>query len=386
MHIYSYINSAKEIISLYDGKIPFAAWLKIFFAAHKKYGSKDRKHITQLCYSWFRLGKSFTQNTFEERISISMLLTSATSNIYLQQLMPEWNEIIEFSLQEKLEFLNATSELQKIFPWVAELSPEIEVEEFIMSHLKQPDVFLRIRPGNESEVKKKLEEAGTSYAFINNDTLVLPSNSKASEVLEIDKEVVVQDLSSQQVLNPLQEAVPKDKIIKAWDCCAASGGKSLLLYDLFNNVQLTVSDIRNSILRNLKARFKSAGINDYHSFVDDVSKEGFKAKQVYDLVICDAPCSGSGTWSRTPEQLVFFEENKIDYYQKLQKKIVSNASSAVKGGGYLLYITCSVFTKENEDVVDHILQNTSLECVHKQYFKGFEKRADTLYVALFRGK
>jgi 16S rRNA (cytosine967-C5)-methyltransferase len=383
MHVYSYINSVKEIISAYDGKIPFAAWLKSFFAANKKYGSKDRKHITHLCYSYFRLGKSFEQQTFEERLLIAQFLTSTTSNIFLQQLKPEWNENIGIQLHEKLHYLNASEEWKNIFSFREELTSEIEEEDFVISFLKQPNLFLRIRPGKEVAVNKKLKEAEIEYVLISENCLQLPPNYKASELFEIDKEVVVQDLSSQKVLDPLKMVIQKDQSLTAWDCCAASGGKSLLLYDLYKDVQLTVSDLRKSILHNLHSRFNRAGIKDYKAFVDDVSREGFLAKERYDLVICDAPCSGSGTWSRTPEQLIFFDAEKINYYQQHQKKIVINASKAVKKGGHLLYITCSVFTKENEDVVSYMQENTSLSLISMNYFKGYNNKADTLFAALF---
>lgn len=383
MHLYSYINSAKEIISTYDGKEPFASWIKSFFAAHKKYGSKDRKHISQLCYSFFRLGNAFELHPLEDKILIAQFLTSTASNIYLQQLKPEWNKNIDLLLTEKFHYLKASEEWQNIFPFISELSQEIEKEDFVMSFFIQPDLFLRIRPRNEVGVKKKLDEAGVQYVLLSNNTLVLPKNFKATEVLEVDNEVVVQDLNSQQVLNSYFEQADRTKQITAWDCCAASGGKSLLLNDIISNVQLTVTDIRKSILYNLHSRFKRAGIKNYASFVDDVSRTGYVSKAKYDFVICDAPCSGSGTWSRTPEQLLYFNEGKISHYQQLQKNIVFNASEAVKSGGNLLYITCSVFKKENEDVVEYILERTPLKLINKQYYKGYGKRADTLFAALF---
>ena len=63
---------------------------------------------------------------------------------------------------------------------------------------------------------------------------------------------------------------------------------------------------------NLHRRFKKAGIKEYKYFIADVGNADFKPGQLdFDLIICDAPCSGSGTWSRTPEQLCFFTEEKI---------------------------------------------------------------------------
>jgi 16S rRNA (cytosine967-C5)-methyltransferase len=382
MHVHSYLVTAELILSLYKGEQPFEIFRKSFFSSNKKYGSKDRKHITHLCYSYFRLGKAFKQNSVEEKLLIAQFLTSTTSNAFLQQKRPEWDHSIGLSFSEKLEFLNEPCEWKKIFPWLNKLSAEIEEDPFIRSFLKQPELFLRIRPGNEIMVKKKLEDAGVEFELSNHDGLIMPPNFKADELFEIDNEVVVQDLNSQQVLNLYKEKIDANIQISSWDCCAASGGKSILLFDTFQNVRITVSDIRKSILHNLKSRFKRAGIHDYNSFVYDLSVQGLTFNKKFDLVICDAPCSGSGTWSRTPEQLVYFDVEKINHYQQLQKKIVINASGAVKNGGYLLYITCSVFKKENEDVVSYIKENSSLNLVSMNYYKGYNKKADTLFAAL----
>ena len=102
------------------------------------------------------------------------------------------------------------------------------------------------------------------------------------------------------------------------------------------------------------------------------------------IIIADVPCTGSGTWARTPEQLKYFSKKSIDEYAGLQKKIVKNASLQLAAGGYLLYITCSVFKKENEDNVDFFSQNTELELIESGYLKGYEMQADTLFAAIFK--
>jgi len=61
MRYHSYLNTAKNIIENYKGEIPFAVFIKKYFSAKKKYGSKDRKQITALCYNYFRLGKALPQ-------------------------------------------------------------------------------------------------------------------------------------------------------------------------------------------------------------------------------------------------------------------------------------------------------------------------------------
>jgi 16S rRNA (cytosine967-C5)-methyltransferase len=103
-----------------------------------------------------------------------------------------------------------------------------------------------------------------------------------------------------------------------------------------------------------------------------------------DFIIADVPCSGSGTWARTPEQLKFFHQEKIAQYALLQQQIVSNAIPSLAKGGYLLYITCSVFKKENEENVNFIQKNLNLELLKSDYLKGYQMQADTLFAALFR--
>jgi 16S rRNA (cytosine967-C5)-methyltransferase len=117
--------------------------------------------------------------------------------------------------------------------------------------------------------------------------------------------------------------------------------------------------------------------------VADISERPLPLEKKFDLIICDAPCSGSGTWSRTPEQLYFFAENRIQHYSTLQKKIVSNAVQSLRKGSYFLYITCSVYREENEDVATFIEQNLSIQLLQQQYFVGYTEKADTLFTALF---
>jgi 16S rRNA (cytosine967-C5)-methyltransferase len=387
MRFHSYINSAKNILQQYDGGVPFSIWLKQFFKEHKKYGSKDRREITALCYGFYRLGAAFENYTVEERILLGAFLTSEENNFVLQELKPEWNENIKLSGEEKLRLLHVQKESFHFFPLLNELSEAINKEQFDLSFLQQPLLYLRIRPGKKKIVSSKLQNASIAFEFIGNDCIALANSSKVDEVIELNKEAVVQDYNSQRIGELFQNFKLQTTNYKpsVWDCCAASGGKSILAYDIIPNIMLTVSDVRESILRNLKRRFEQAGIKNYKSFVADLSTHSpfTSHHSLFDLVICDAPCSGSGTWSRTPEQLHFFKKEKIDHYAQLQKSIVVNACKAVKEKGFFLYITCSVFKKENEEVVEFIQANTSLELVSKKYFIGYDKKADTLFTALF---
>ena len=384
MRLPSYIQAALYCISLYKGELPLAAWLKNYFRENKKFGSRDRKVVSHLCYSYFRLGKAFGEESSEERMVIGLFLTSSAPNALLQEARPEWNAQAHLTAEAKLAFLGTEDELENIFPLRPHLSAEIDAQRFSLAHLVQPHLHLRLRPGHEEAVKQKLTKAGIPFEQPEPRTLSLQNNTKLEEVLELDREAVVQDLSSQKVLQPLAtlEAFSGEGL-SAWDACAASGGKSLLLWDTYPGIRLTVSDVRSSILRNLHQRFAQAGIKEYDSFVADVSAPQFTMTKAFDLVICDAPCTGSGTWGRTPEYLSLFDAAKVKYYSDLQKWIGANASKGLKKGGALLYITCSVFREENEDVAAYLQQTTGMKLQSTTYFKGWERGADTLFTALF---
>jgi 16S rRNA (cytosine967-C5)-methyltransferase len=384
MHLHSYLHSAQAILALYDGAVPFSVWLQQYFREHKKFGSKDRRHIAHLCYCYFRIGNLFKEQSIAERLAAGLFLCSHQPNPLLEALNKDWNAMAAAGPHDKLEKLDAHASISKIFPWNNELSIEIDVASFNQSMLVQPDVYLRLRPGKEIVVTKALREAGILYNQVSERCVAISNSAKADAVIQLDRDAVVQDLNSQKVLDLLQDQHGLLKKFAAWDCCAASGGKSLLLLDQFPGAQLTVSDVRESILHNLRKRFERAGIRNYYSFAGDASKAGPKKTNPFDLIICDAPCSGSGTWSRTPEQLHHFKTEKIDVYAALQKSLLSNVRRYLKPGGLLLYSTCSVFRKENEAVVNEASDLPSLRLLESAYFKGYHQRADTLFAALFR--
>ncbi|HEX2606285.1 MAG TPA: Fmu (Sun) domain-containing protein [Flavisolibacter sp.] len=383
MRSHSYLNSATSIIASYDGSMPLAAWLKQYFAANKKFGSKDRKEVAHLCYCYYRTGVAIAAG-MEEQLLASLYLCSEKPGFILGELKPEWNQQVHWPLEAKLASLPYVIQLENIFPLADALSAEIDAPLFTRSHLVQPDLYVRCRPGKKAIVLQKLDAAGVPYRLVSEEGIAVANATKVEAILEVNREVVVQDLNSQRVLEPLQSYLQTDAAFDAWDCCAASGGKTILLKDRYPSVQITVSDIRSSILANLQKRLREAGITLFLQFTADLSSPEFNSSRSYDLVLCDAPCSGSGTWGRTPEQLRFFREEQISHYASLQKKIALKAAAAVKEGGYLLYITCSVFRQENEELVAYLQQQTTLQHAGSFYFTGYEQKADTLFTALFR--
>ncbi|MCX6293405.1 MAG: RsmB/NOP family class I SAM-dependent RNA methyltransferase [Sphingobacteriales bacterium] len=382
---HSYLNSAVTVIDSYTKGTPLTHHLKSFFQTDKKFGSKDRKSISTLCYHYYRCSFLFKETeTTENKIIASSFLCENSETEFLKNVSPEFNEFVSFSTIEKLAYLNINAE--KLFLFSDEISDFIDKHKFSLSLLKQPELFLRMRPKRKDQVLAKLKNADIPFEIIDPDTLKLTNGTSIENCFDINKEVVIQDLNSQKVFDFFKKEKAEEKSESVWDCCAASGGKSILLFDLFSGkIKLTVSDIRENILTNLQLRFKDAGINLQKKFVQDLSqKSGLLLDEKFSIIICDAPCSGSGTWSRTPEQYFSFDKIQLQQFVEKQKKIVVNTLPHLAKDGWFVYITCSVFKAENEDMVDFIQQHFSYQLLEMKYLKGFDKNADSLFVAYFK--
>jgi len=371
------LRNATQIIDTYRGDIPLHAWLKDYFRANKQMGSRDRKQLSTLAYSFYRLGHAAAHLNIKDRLITGLYLCTNQPAEFLAYFNNEYNDSITNPLHEKLAKTNIT--VTDIFPWKEELSPTIDHEAFCRSFLRQPDLFLRIRPGQENIVRSKLAGKEAETEFIPPATLRLPNGFKVEDYLTPDKEVVIQDLSSQKVAEFLRTNTEPPHTF--WDACAASGGKSILAHDLYPDMDLTVSDIRESILNNLRTRFATAGIKKYHSFLIDLTQDQLPSLPVTHLVLADVPCTGSGTWGRTPEDLFFFNPRKLNNYPITQRRILSNIASRLAPGAALVYCTCSVFKKENEEMVTFLQEAFNLQPERTENLIGYPHRADTLFAS-----
>ena len=384
-HLQRYFQYAETIILSYEGTEPFHNYLKKYFSQHKKHGSRDRKIITSLCYNYFRVCFGVSNKiSFKEKLLLSIFLCENKDSPLVKFVKSEWQSAIELPLVDRLNIFGEDFNKERIFPFSQELSIEIDCSKFSFSFLIQPKLFIRIRPGHEKSVLDKLSSANILFAKINADCLAFYNTEKVSNVIDIDREAVIQDYNSQRTVPFFASFIQHNNFqISIWDCCAGSGGKSILAFDIFKNIQLTVSDTRKKILQNLQTRFQKAGIKNFNLSIFNLEKPA-PFGSLFDLIIADVPCSGSGTWSRTPEQLSFFKKKEIDNYSSLQKKIIENALPHLKDNAHLLYITCSVFKKENEENVDFFKSAFELKLIGMQYLKGYEMQADTLFVALLK--
>jgi 16S rRNA (cytosine967-C5)-methyltransferase len=375
----NYLNTAAGIVDEYDGSLPLHHYLKHFFKARPHMGSRDRRRIQQLVYQFFRLGKWQQHLDVKERMLLGAFLCEQAPDALLGFFKPEWNERITGTVADKLRFLGLTWDAAAAFPFLAHLSGGIKPEAFTLSYLQQPRLYIRARPGKKAAILRLLETAGIDFETVGEHTIALPNGTKTEQVLPDKSTYEVQDLSSQETGLRFK---PKARE-RWWDCCAASGGKSILLHDIEPTIQLTASDVRASILENLRKRFAEAGLKNYDAKVIDLTKP-VTGMPRFSGIILDAPCSGSGTWGRSPENLYYFTEKRIAEYAALQKQIAKHVAPLLQPGGRLVYITCSVFKEENEDAVMFLKEECGLEIEESGVIRGYDREADTMFVAVGR--
>jgi 16S rRNA (cytosine967-C5)-methyltransferase len=376
------LKTFQRILDEYPAETPLSKFLPGFYRQNKQMGSTDRRIAGRLVYNYFRLGKALPNLSADERLFIAEFLCNTQVNSFLQHFKPEWAACIGFGIDEKLAIVKSTHpefKLDDVFPWVSQLSGSIDKEAFLRSFFIQPDLFIRVYKRYEQQVKIILTTAEIAFKDEGNGCFSLPNGTRLETLIPNVNWYEVQDYSSQQTA----QFFKPQKWDAWWDACAASGGKSLLLHDIEPNLKLVVSDIRESILTNLDERFQQAGLIKYQKKILDLTQNNdlLLHDYAFDGIILDAPCSGSGTWGRTPEMISQFDTYKIEFFQRLQQSIVRNVVKHLKPGKPLIYITCSAFKAENEEVVNFIVKELGLKLQEQKVLKGYENKADTMFVA-----
>jgi len=374
-----------RVLETFPGDKPLAKFLPDFFKRNKQMGSNDRRSASRLLYNYFRLGKAVSEKSIEQRLFLAEFLCNSVNNPFLHHFRPDLNDKIYWTLDEKINYasLHEGLAIKELFPFTKHLSDGIDEEAFLRSFFVQPDLFIRIHPQAVSWVLKTLEENIIDFKLIAEHTVALPNGTNLNALFPDNnfpvKPYEVQDLSSQQTASYFKP----NRYEHWWDACAASGGKSLLLFSEQPDIKLLVSDIRESVLDNLDERFIAAGLRTYQKKIIDLTKNADPEIHHYEFdgIILDAPCTGSGTWGRTPEMISQFEEYKIKGFQNLQMTIAANVIKYLKVGKPLIYITCSVFKEENEEIVTYLQKTHGMKLEGSQLVKGYGNKADTMFVA-----
>lgn len=161
----------------------------------------------------------------------------------------------------------------------------------------------------------------------------------------------IQDIGS-QLAAELAGAEPTQQVL---DYCAGAGGKTLAMAaGMENRGQIFAFDAEKQRLAPIFDRLKRAGTRNVQAFADPARLAPLEGQ--LDLVLVDAPCTGSGTWRRRPDAKWRLTERQLEMRQGEQADILKKASGFVKPGGRLAYVTCSVFPSENAAQVAAFLE------------------------------
>ena len=146
---------------------------------------------------------------------------------------------------------------------------------------------------------------------------------------------------------------------KVVDFCAGAGGKTLAMSAMMENKgTIYACDVHTKRLDQLAKRTKRAGVHNVRSHVLSSENDKWVKKHAgyADCVLLDAPCTGTGTWRRSPDSRWNLTQENLDSLTALQQSILQSAKRLVKPGGRLFYATCSFLEEENEQQVRAFLE------------------------------
>jgi 16S rRNA C967 or C1407 C5-methylase (RsmB/RsmF family)/NOL1/NOP2/fmu family ribosome biogenesis protein len=171
----------------------------------------------------------------------------------------------------------------------------------------------------------------------------------------------VQEASSMFLEQALTQTTDVSQPLRVLDLCAAPGGKSTLLQSLISADSLLVS---NEVIKSRAAileenSVKWGGANVIVTNADPASFE--RLENFFDVIVIDAPCSGSGLFRREREAIGEWSEQNVDLCYQRQQRILATILPALKEGGVLIYSTCSYSKEEDEDIADWLMDTFSVD-------------------------
>ena len=351
--------------------------IKEIFARHRAIGSRDRKLYRELVYTALRFLPWIeplldTDPATAAQITAWLAPELKPTSAYRDALCADWPPVPD-DLAEKATVLAtllagrasrhdvpvslpppashlAPSPAALLPAWFHEHCPAAFTPPHLDALNRRANVWVRLQCTDRNLVLDEFRAQGWSPGTVDGfpDALCLPPNAEVAASDAYRRGFVeIQDLGSQMVL----AAAPITPGGRWFDACAGAGGKTLQLARLLGPAgHVDANDIRPDILDELEDRAQRARLTTI-SIVRGPAG-------VYDGVLVDAPCSGSGTWRRQPHLKWYVRPETIAAFAQTQRQILDANAPRIKPGGLLVYATCSLSHHENHDVVAAFLQAT----------------------------
>jgi 16S rRNA (cytosine967-C5)-methyltransferase len=422
------MKQAVAALASYRYREDLNSWLKNYMKAFPSMGSRDRRELRALVYGAVRMARLFPEATVEQQIGMGQVFAAGPSSDFVQYARSRsgWDlpslpvpgtDTLQSMTEPGYDTLQSIpgpgfdamqslrgpgfDALQLCRHWAQEglsfraddwfpahnrISSSINQNELLKGFLMPPRTWVRLRAGREKVVENEWcekawlwgnSETTPNARWVESGRPLNSLNSFQSGFFE------VQDLASQRTIRFMNPSSGESW----WDACAGSGGKSLLLHDREPGVKLFATDERQSTLQQLHERFKRAGIRSYSRYCMDIDQrdpleQAGSFPRQFDAVLADVPCSGSGTWSATPDWLSRFEQHRITEFAERQFRLVSNLLPYVREGGRLVYLSCSLYADENEQVVDRLCSTFGWQCLDQGYEQASLEGGDVLFGAV----
>jgi 16S rRNA (cytosine967-C5)-methyltransferase len=356
--------------------------IRRYFRTRRYAGSSDRRAIQALVYvilrkrgqlDWWcqRVGVEITSRS---RVLIALILCSpweriapedaflpgkygpaALSENEVASIAASRGESLDHSAQTESISLNIPVWLEGLF--CSEIKDNYKIE--IKSIESESDVDLRVNTlkSSRDEVLSELRNSGieampTPFAP---HGIRLERRSPLTGLSAFRNGLFEPQGEASQLAAALAGAEPDQSVL---DLCAGAGGKALAIAACMRNEgRLVLHDIDPARLRRAEERMQRAGVNIHETQIATVSFSLGKIsnEEKYDNVIIDAPCSGSGIWRRNPEAKWRLNAERLGEHTVQQHDLLKIGAKAVRPGGRLVYMTCSILAAENRDRIDEFL-------------------------------
>jgi 16S rRNA (cytosine967-C5)-methyltransferase len=334
------------IASARDDGPPADSIVTRYLKTRRYAGSKDRRAVRELV---FRAIRAVAESPETGR---SAVLALAQSDPSLVDLFGEPRG------PKPLIDGESTAEAGEVPAWLTpELSPLVGPDEWSALLERAPlDLRVNIARTSRQEVLPRFE--GAQPTPLSPWGIRLPADSRVDDHPSFAEGLVeVQDEGSQLIAlacTPIDDG-------NVLDLCAGAGGKSLALVSAAPKAQILATDSNRSRLSKLQPRADRAGVtiavrllNPPHE-LEELSDVRGQA----DLVLVDAPCSGSGTWRRNPEGRWRLTPERLDRVAALQARLLDMAAELVRPGGRIVYAVCSLLSREGAGQIEDFLRRHS---------------------------
>ena len=335
--------------------------------AHRKWGSEDRKVVSEIFYNIIRwkkrleyyMGEGVKPNNIYKLI-LAYLLWSKTH----YKKFEEFDGIKVADILTKLKKGTVpTKAIEYSIPdWLAEtLEKELgkNWEREMLALNEQAPTVLRtnsLKTTPRELIADLNDENVEAFTIKNYPDAVQLAEKKNVFLTSAFKDGLfeVQDASSQKI----GELLDVKEGMRVVDACAGAGGKTLHLAALMKNKgQIIALDIYEWKLAELKRRAKRAGAHNIETRLISDNKVIKRLHEKADRLLIDAPCSGLGVLKRNPDSKWKIDQDFIDRIKGEQQQILQDYSKILKKGGQMIYATCSILPSENNEQVKIFLEN-----------------------------